>query len=767
MDVSRRLPLAALTPLFLAATLLWVIPGSRAVDCDTSGLTQWLPDRHPERARYELFLQHFGADDSGLVSWIGCTLEDPRLERFALALMRELGPDANREEDRLIEEIITGQRLMDRLTSEPLDLRRRDALRRLTGFVVGADQQTTCAIIRLTNLGQGTQKRVIQAIERVAAATCDLTSDELRMGGAAYDAFVMDIESERSVRGYTMQAAVITLIVAWFCLRSFQLIVVIGLAAGYCRLLTMAIVYYTGAHLSAVLIVAPALVYVLTVSGSVHLANYYQDAVQEHGRRGAGWRAIRVGWQPCLLAAVSTSIGLASLGVSQIAPIREFGYYSAGCLMIALGVMLLFVPSSLELWPRGKARGMDRKPADRPIGPIRRWLTQRLPDFVIRYHRSLMAATLLIMFVVGYGLKYTRTTVKIESMFRSDTDLVRNYRWIEEQIGPLGTIEVIVRFDEACRRDLFERVRLVSRVARAIRRIPEVACTVSAATFLPKLPLRGGARGVIRRTVFRGRLEASLPELLDERLVAQMIGAQLWRISARVPTLHTSDYASLARKVLSSIDETVARTDEEMTHVSISHTGLLPMIETAQELLLSDLLKSFVLAVVLICPLMMVLLRDIRAGVLAMIPNVAPVVIVFGGLGWCGWKVDVGSVLTASVALGIAVDDTLHFLKWYTRAMDQGLARCEAIRETFRRCAPAMVQTTLICGLGILVLVQSAFVPTRRFAVLIFLLLATALPGDLVLLPAILASPLGRYFGRKSKPKRLESGRTPVGDSDS
>ena len=158
---------------------------------------------------------------------------------------------------------------------------------------------------------------------------------------------------------------------------------------------------------------------------------------------------------------------------------------------------------------------------------------------------------------------------------------------------------------------------------------------------------------------------------------------------------------------------------------------------------------SILLAVVLICPVMMLVLHDVRAGVLSMIPNVTPVVIVFGAMGWCGLEVDVGSVLTASVALGIAVDDTLHFLKWYTRASQLGFSRHDAIREAFRRCALAMVQTTLICGFGLLVLVQSSFIPTCRFAVLVFLLLMLALPGDLILLPAILASPLGKYFERR------------------
>ena len=132
-----------------------------------------------------------------------------------------------------------------------------------------------------------------------------------------------------------------------------------------------------------------------------------------------------------------------------------------------------------------------------------------------------------------------------------------------------------------------------------------------------------------------------------------------------------------------------------------------------------------------------------------MVPNLAPIALVFGVMGWCGIDIDIGSVLTASVALGIAIDDTLHFLTWYRRGVEKGQTRAAAVLYAYRKCAPAMFHTTLICGLGLLVLAHSSFVPTSRFAVMIFLLLVAALLGDLVLLPAMLASSWGRFFARE------------------
>jgi predicted RND superfamily exporter protein len=127
---------------------------------------------------------------------------------------------------------------------------------------------------------------------------------------------------------------------------------------------------------------------------------------------------------------------------------------------------------------------------------------------------------------------------------------------------------------------------------------------------------------------------------------------------------------------------------------------------------------------------------------------VFPIIVIFGWLGGIGKPVDVGIMLTASVALGIAVDDTLHFLTWFGRGMKSGLSRVAAVRFAFEKCAAAMTQTTCICGIGLLPVTVSQFLPTREFALFLPAILLIALIGDLLLLPAMLVSPLGSLFVR-------------------
>jgi len=175
--------------------------------------------------------------------------------------------------------------------------------------------------------------------------------------------------------------------------------------------------------------------------------------------------------------------------------------------------------------------------------------------------------------------------------------------------------------------------------------------------------------------------------------------------------------------------------------------------------LLDGLTDSLLLAFVLIAIVMMCVLRSPSAGMLSMVPNVFPVVVIFGFMGWTGILVDVGTMMTASVALGVAVDDTIHYLTWFRRGLDQGLDRKGAVMMAYERCATAMTQTTLIGGLGLSVFMFSTFTPTQRFGVLMLTMLFAALIGDLIFLPAVLSGPAGWFFrlGKKQESEKSDT----------
>ena len=720
----------------------FVIWGALSVSSNTADITQWLPDGNDEKQQYCRFVETFGADNSVLVSWPGCTLDDQRIDDFADRLEQQAnGPAAHYP---LILRIFTARRVLQQLTGEPLRLSRDVAIRRMQGTLVGPDSATGSVLIQLASSARPDQHAVIDMIYDVAPR-CGVAPDAIRVGGTAYKAVMIERESERSLRRYSVPSCLVALVVAWCCLRDIRLTTIILAGAVFSELLSLAIVYYTGVQLNAVMIVMPPLVFVLMVSGSVHLINYYRDAVREANVACAAHRAMELGWLPCTLAAVTTALGLMSLGVSAIAPVRMFGFYSGIALLASLVVLLTYLPAALRIWPSRKTfREIQGISVDRHVLAQRR--ARRVGTWLCRYQGVLTLASLIVFILLGAGLVRVTTSVELERSFRQTSRFVRDYRWIEEHIGPLISVETLIRFKPTCRLSMLERMELMASLHARISRSVNGGGVLSPATFSPVIPRPGSLRGTVGRAVVARKLSDQRAAFVDRGLIADDGGDEVWRLSVRAQALGDLDYGLFVQQLRQPVQSVMDDYREAAADIDVSYTGFSPLIDKAQQQLLSDLASSFLLACLLICPIMMMVLRSFWGGLLAMVPNVFPIVCVFGALGWMGISIDIGSMLTASIALGIAVDNTLHFLTWYSRSLREGFSRIAAVRNAYQRCSAAMIQSTLICGLGMLVFAFSSYTPASRFAWMIALLLLAALCGSLVLLPALVAGPFGRAF---------------------
>ena len=735
--------------LLMLVSAPFVIWGALSVSSNTADITQWLPDGNDEKQQYCRFVETFGADNSVLVSWPGCTLEDQRIDDFADRLEQQANGSAPHYP--LIRRIFTARRVLQQLTGEPLRLSRDVAIRRMQGTLVGPDSATGSVLIQLASSARPDQHAVIDMIYDVAPR-CGVDPDAVRVGGTAYKAVMIERESERSLRRYSVPSCLVALVVAWCCLRDVRLTIIILAGAVFSELLSLAIVYYTGVQLNAVMIMMPPLVFVLTVSGSVHLINYYRDAVREANVACAAHRAMELGWLPCTLAAVTTALGLMSLGVSAIAPVRMFGFYSGIALLASLVVLLTYLPAALRIWPSRKTfREIQGISVDRHVLAQRR--ARRVGTWLCRYQGVLTLASLIVFILLGAGLVRVTTSVKLERSFRQTSRFVRDYRWIEEHIGPLISVETLIRFKPTCRLSMLERMELMGSLHARISRSVNGGGILSPATFSPVIPRSGSLRGTVERAVVARRLSDQRAAFVDRGLIADDGGDEVWRLSVRAPALGDLDYGLFVQQLRQPVQSVMDDYREAAVDIDVSYTGFSPLIDKAQQQLLSDLASSFLLACLLICPIMMMVLRSFWGGLLAMVPNVFPIVCVFGALGWMGISIDIGSMLTASIALGIAVDNTLHFLTWYSRSLREGFSRIAAVRNAYQRCSAAMIQTTLICGLGLLVFAFSSYTPASRFAWMIALLLLAALCGSLVLLPALVAGPFGRAFESRWSPR--------------
>ena len=733
----------------------------RTAKSNSNDVRQWLPSGIAETQEYDWFVEQFGCDEMVVVSWPGCTLEDERLDVAASALAkytasaREATSSRSTDFPEYFERVSTGRQILAELTKPPLRLSSKQAKARLAGTLVGPDGHCTGMLLQLTATGTTDRHAAILAVYETVESAASIERSQIRIAGPTADSVALDIESQRSRTTLTAISLVVALVLAWRCLRQIRLVVAVASTALLCAATSLSLIYFTGGKMCLLLVTMPTLIYVLAVSAAIHLTHYYLDAVKKGGPSTSPFKAIAVGWLPCTLTAMTTAVGFGSLGLSEVVPVKMFGIYSALGVMASLPVLFVFLPSVLQLWP------VQAGPRARQKGLVRvatRGWADRLSESIAKHHRWIVAGALLVTVIVGSGVAKLDTSIKVLNLFSPQAQIVRDYRWLEEHLGGMIPVEVVVRFDADNSLSVLERMELVADVQRGLNRMDNVDGTISAATFAPQISRSGGIRELMKRGIARKQLERNESVYRETGYVRQSAEGQLWRVSARVEALNAVDYGQFIGRMRTQIDPLLALYNDRFGGgISAIYTGVVPLVYKAQRMLLEDLIKSFLLAFVLIGLVMVVMLRSLRAGLISMIPNTFPALMVFGGMGWAGQLCDIGTMMTASVALGIAVDDTIHFLSWFRRGVNRGLNRHEAVRLAYRQCGKAMLQTTVICGLGMLVFGLSSFVPTARFAWLMCTLLFVALVGDLLLLPALLTGTMGRLFApRRSGTKRSE-----------
>jgi len=525
------------------------------------------------------------------------------------------------------------------------------------------------------------------------------------------------------------------------------------------------------------------LLLVLTMSGAIHVASYWRFAARSDVA-SAPVTAAKLAARPCTLASLTTAFGLLSLTTSPLAPVSHFGLYSAlGCL-IGLGAILFGLPALLQFVPEKAAR------PERTLPDV--W--QPIGRFIVGHARQVGIACLLLFAVCSAGLTQFGTETKVIRFFPETAQVVKDYRFIEENTGGVIPVDVVIRFAETHRAPaedglLFgQRQEIVRRIQqKLVERHNDITGSISLATFreteseevLQRTSSNPFLRKIDKQTELK-IMESSVAEsfiaLADEDRECGNgtlceTGDELWRITAQVNIMTDVDYAVLLDQISEIVQE------ETLNHTGANYvvTGMVPLFLETQRAVLTSLIQSFILAFVVIGIVISRVLKSAKAGLATMLPNVLPISTVFGAISWFNIKVDIGTMITASVALGIAVDGTLHLLTWFREGLRRGMRQDDAVTSALSHCGPALFQTSVAVGIGLAVLMPAELTLISRFGWLMAAMIVTALFADLVLLPAMLAGWLGKVIAEadskfveasKATADSRETGKSQLGEAD-
>ncbi len=288
-------------------------------------------------------------------------------------------------------------------------------------------------------------------------------------------------------------------------------------------------------------------------------------------------RALGHGFIPCTLAAFTTALGLLSLYTSDIAPIRRFGLFSAIGVMATLILLFTYLPSALQLWPPGYHRERTGEAEHRGFRHKLHhgWLA--IGDWVVSHHLLVIAVSAVVLLVVGFGMTKLNTSIQLLKLFDQNSKIIRDYYWLEANVGKLVPMELIVSVDQQhqyptsgssakhgrpphlrkqrkskYQYNFLERIELVAHIQHAVEEVfgeqgqDVVGRALSAATFAPPIldPLDR------ERFPTNAMLEKNRDRLLAENYLAlDEDGSELWRISVRLGALNDVDYGQFVSQL--------------------------------------------------------------------------------------------------------------------------------------------------------------------------------------------------------------------------
>ncbi len=735
-----RFVLAWLPPLVILGGLVFSVAGLRSVRMNNEDVLRWLPDTSPARADYEFFRSVFAPDDYVVISWPDCRLDDPRLAEFCDRVREGTATG-------LVHSVVSGRDVLEGLVEAGGTSRER-VQRRLGGIMFGRDDpELTCVVVALGPEGRANRSAAVALIENAATATDGIDPAELMVAGDPWLAVGMGRMIQSTFDRLLPLSAIAATIVALLCLRSVNLALIGLIASGLAAGVSIALVPACGCQIGGLTMVMPTLSFVLTMSGTLHLTNY---AVNLPALRGGDWREccrqlVAMGWRPCVVSTGTTIIGVLTLVISDYPAVREFGWFSAAGLTFSLLVQLLVFPWLLFRLGRPGLRWMESKLPDG-----RSWA--RLPAWIERRRMAISILSFVLFGLAGAGLPRLQPNVQAENLFRRDSRLMGSVRELEQQIGPMVQGELLLVYDSAVPDTFWQRLALTRQLDRYLSRLADVELVHSLDDYLPPEPRGGGLVTRARQTLMRQALLRHRETLAQGGMLSLQGDRETWRLSPRYSFLKASDFAEVervARELVAQLAGSAARQWPGFTAPRLIHTGTTQLVTDSQKSMLSSFAFNFVLAFVLITPVLMWVLRSFWLGVVGMLANLVPMTLVFGIMGWLAVPIDIALGMTASVALGIAVDDTTHLMIRFREEGGSLTGVQPHLERALALCGPAMLHTTLIACAGIFTFWLSELVVISRFAATISALLVAAVLADLFMLPATIS--VAGWMARRRK----------------
>jgi uncharacterized protein len=637
------------------------------------------------------------------------------------------------------DDIVIEPLLPEALTPELLAQRRQVALAHesLPNYLINRDATVTVIMgqIKPGLDAPPDAPRITQALRKMVAeakASPGWGDHVVHIGGGPPMTFAFQEITQTDVQRLVPMALGIAALFLVLLLRSLAGVLLPFVAVFGAVLGAFGFAGWTGQVQTVMSTAVPSILIAVGIADTVHiLVTFLEELRRGTPRREAAHYSLTKNLLATFLTCLTTSIGFFSFASANLKPVGVLGAMAGAGALIAWVVAQLVVGGLLFVLPIKV----------KPLPPERFAATERkasnLVDFIARHKVGVIATTLALSaatLVVALGLDVNSDPIKY---FRSDTPVRAANDFMERTMGNARSFELVISAgeDDGIKEPAF--LQKVDRFQTWLEKQPRITRAVSILDVL-----KSTHKSLHGDDPAQYRIADDKQTIAQELLLYTMGLPQGMDVNDRITVKNDALRISVLNTVLTS-REAVAAIEGAVAHgkslgLDVEATGKYYLYQQTNEYVVQSFLTSLWSATLLIGVIMMVFLRSVRLGLISMFPNIVPLFAGGALLRLLGQPLDMGTVLVASVCLGISIDDTSHVLANFAYHRRQGVPPNQAMRLVMARTGPALLSTNGILIASFASFATATFVPNIYFGILTAFILSVALLADMFFTPALL-----------------------------
>lgn len=625
---------------------------------------------------------------------------------------------------------------------EELDSARKDAINSplMLGSMISKDGKVMAiSVIAEPDLeDEDFDKKFSIAIDKVIAPLKGKVDDVFQIGTPLTRRSIIYhiLEDQRTLVPVGVAILLVLLVIG---LRTFNGAVIPVITGGVSVIWALGFMTMLGIPIQVLTVIMPCLILVLGATEDMHIISEYFSGIEKGKNKlqAIDYMAHKVS-TAIVLTALTTFIGFASIILNDITLLKEFGIATAFGLFVNFWVTITMVPAFLRFFGESKSPFEKKHPKSEGGGKLFKWVAENSIHIVKTKKKLVVILYCFLALISFYGATKIKVDNDLLGYFKASSDIRVKADRLHEDLAGAQTFYVVLNAHE---KETFKR-------AEALKKLFTIQGYIDGSGDFDNSVSLANNVALVNREMNGGTQDQYFIPDKDE-LISQYL---LFFTRDDIDRYVSSDYSEanivVRHNLSSSFDLKVAlnkltkilKRQFDGTGIEYRYTSESILINNAAESIAVGQVQSLALMGFIIFVIMCVLFVNLKAGFLSLVPNLFPIILLYGLMGFFGIPLNPGTAMIAAIAIGVAVDDTIHFMVRYHEEMRKHNNQIHAMESAIRKETRPVVTTSIALALGFASLGFSNFVPLIYFGLLSALVMILALISDLIITPMLLVS---------------------------